>query len=200
MADKLKVELQDENGNIYYLHTSADVVFCEDGTTVEAKLNGKIDEADIIQNATTAATDKVPSAAVAKNLQDQITAQNTNLSDLQNTTDKMGVYDVWANGSIAFNVVFRVPVNGGQNRPVFLMMGNIGTNSFMMICTTSFLGDVLSPATCIDIIGNMSSQMTVNINRHENSADQLRINFTTPTNMGARVQVIVPAGRIVNQW
>lgn len=125
---------------------------------------------------------------------------NTNLFDLQNTTDKMGVYDVWANDSIAFNVVFRVPVNGGQNRPVFLMMGNIGTNSFMMICTTSSLGDVLSPATCIDIIGNMSSQMTVNINRHENSADQLRINFTTPTNMGARVQVIVPAGRIVNQW
>ena len=80
MADKLKVELQDENGNIYYLHTSADVVFCEDGTTVEAKLNGKIDEADIIQNATTAATDKVPSAAVAKNLQDQITAQNTKIS------------------------------------------------------------------------------------------------------------------------
>ena len=80
MADKLKVELQDENGNIYYLHTSADVVFCEDGTTVEAKLNGKIDKADIIQNATTAATDKVPSAAVAKNLQDQITAQNTKLT------------------------------------------------------------------------------------------------------------------------
>ncbi len=80
MADKLKVELQDENGNIYYLHTSADVVFCEDGTTVEAKLNGKIDKADIIQNATTAATDKVPSAAVAKNLQDQITAQNTKIN------------------------------------------------------------------------------------------------------------------------
>ena len=80
MADKLKVELQDENGNIYYLHTSADVVFCEDGTTVEAKLNGKIDKADIIQNATTAATDKVPSAAVAKNLQDQITAQNTKIA------------------------------------------------------------------------------------------------------------------------
>lgn len=77
MAEKLKVELQDENGNIYYLHTDASVVFCEDGKTVESKLALTVNESDIVNNATTAATDKVVSAAVAKNLQDQISGLNT---------------------------------------------------------------------------------------------------------------------------
>lgn len=39
----------------------------------------KIDKSDIVQNATTSATNKIVSAAVAKNLQDQITKQNTNM-------------------------------------------------------------------------------------------------------------------------
>lgn len=34
-----KVELQDENRNIYYFHTSADITFCEDGETVENKIS-----------------------------------------------------------------------------------------------------------------------------------------------------------------
>lgn len=42
MSQKLKVELQDENGNIYYLHTAADVVYLDDGTTVEAALEAKV--------------------------------------------------------------------------------------------------------------------------------------------------------------
>lgn len=119
MADKLLVELHDEEGNIYYLHTDASIVFCEDGQSVADKLvkmkgatataagasgfvpapaagaqgkylcgdgtwqtptdNTKIPTANIVQNATTAATDKVPSAAVAKDLQDQITQQNTKI-------------------------------------------------------------------------------------------------------------------------
>lgn len=80
MAEKLKVQLEDENGNIYYLHTDASVVFCENGESVQKKLNDKIEKSSIVQNATTTATDKVISAAVAKNLQDQITAQNTKMS------------------------------------------------------------------------------------------------------------------------
>lgn len=39
-TEKLFVEVQDEEGNVYYVHTSADVVFCEDGKTVEEKLEG----------------------------------------------------------------------------------------------------------------------------------------------------------------
>ena len=80
MAEKLKVELQDENGNIYYLHTDASVVFCEDGTTVAEKLALTLNESDIVNNATTAPTDKVVSPAVAKNLQDQLTALNTKMT------------------------------------------------------------------------------------------------------------------------
>lgn len=38
---------------------------------------------DLVQNATTAATDKAVSAAVAKNLQDQINAQNTNMGEMR---------------------------------------------------------------------------------------------------------------------
>ena len=79
MAEKLLVQLEDSVGNIYYLHTSADVVFCEDGISVQTKLAQKIEKADIIQNATTASTTKVVSASVAKNLQDQINEQNTKL-------------------------------------------------------------------------------------------------------------------------
>lgn len=90
MAEKLKVELQDDKGNIYYLHTGASVVFCEDGSTVQSKLNGMVKKSDIIQNATTAATDKVVSGAVAKNLQDQISEQNTKIKrhdDILTMTD-----------------------------------------------------------------------------------------------------------------
>lgn len=77
MSEILKVKVQDENGNVFYIHTSADVVFCADGTSVQDRLGQKLDKSVIIQNATTAATDKVPSAAVAKDLQDQINQQNT---------------------------------------------------------------------------------------------------------------------------
>lgn len=86
MSELLKVQLEDENGNVYYLHTSADVVFCEDGQSVSAKLantiekaNSKIDKTAIVQNAVTADTDKVPSAAVAKDLQNQIKELNSAL-------------------------------------------------------------------------------------------------------------------------
>lgn len=112
----------------------------------------------------------------------------------------MGVHDVWSNGSKTFNVVFRTPVNGGQNRPTFLLMGNIAAQPFMMICTIRNLSDTLSPAACTDIIGDASTKMSVNINRHNGDASQLRINFTTQEGMGSRVQVLVPAGRITGQW
>lgn len=35
MSEKLKVELQDSEGNVYYLHTDSSVVFREDGTPIE---------------------------------------------------------------------------------------------------------------------------------------------------------------------
>ena len=38
MAEKLLVELQDDKGNIFYLHTSSAAVFCADGKTVQEKI------------------------------------------------------------------------------------------------------------------------------------------------------------------
>ena len=65
MPQKLKVELQDENGNVYYLHTAADVIFLEDGTTVEAALETKVtksggDIADTVVSAIDASSDSFP--------------------------------------------------------------------------------------------------------------------------------------------
>lgn len=45
-TQKLFVEVQDEQGNIYYIHTSSDVVFCADGETVEEKLKNATTEKD----------------------------------------------------------------------------------------------------------------------------------------------------------
>lgn len=45
-AQKLFVEMQDDEGNIYYVHTSSDVVFCADGETVEEKLKTATSEKD----------------------------------------------------------------------------------------------------------------------------------------------------------
>lgn len=78
-AEKLLVELYDADGNKYYLHTDASVVYCSDGESVETKLSKKIDTAAIVQNAATNATNKIPSAAVAVELQRQITEQNTKM-------------------------------------------------------------------------------------------------------------------------
>ena len=85
MAEILKVQLEDSEGNVYYLTTNANNVFCSDGTSVQTKLNAKIDIANIINNVTTNDSNKVVSAAVAKNLQDQITNQNKLLNTIIQT-------------------------------------------------------------------------------------------------------------------
>lgn len=71
--------------SIYITVASTDAVsIVNDGvyvlqTDFEERMLQKIDVAAIVQNATTAATDKVASAAVTKELQDQITTQNMNM-------------------------------------------------------------------------------------------------------------------------
>ena len=125
---------------------------------------------------------------------------NTNISSLQNSTDKMGVYDAWADGQTTLNVVFKVPQNGGQYRPAFLITGNVGSAPFMVICTVSNLTENLVAATCVDIIGDVSSKMTVNVNANLGDPSQLRIQIVAPANMGSRIQVLVPAGQITGRW
>lgn len=52
----------------------------ENEGNLQAQIHKKIDKADVIQNATTRDTEKIPSAAVVADLQDQITAQNTKMT------------------------------------------------------------------------------------------------------------------------
>ena len=62
-------------GKKKYLNLEGLTYLC---SKIKDALTLKLDKSQIVQNATTAATDKVPSAAVVKNLQDQITQLNTN--------------------------------------------------------------------------------------------------------------------------
>lgn len=70
----------------------------------------------------------------------------------------------------------------------------------MVICTVSNLTENLVAATCVDITGDVSSKMTVNVNANLGDPSQLRIQIVTPANIGSRIQVLVPAGQITGQW
>ena len=163
-------------------------------------LLAKIKSVLLANNLTTTTAGYALDARQGKALKDQVDQLNTNISSLQNSTDKMGVYDVWANDQTTFNVAFKVPQNGGQYRPAFLIMGNVGGTPFMLICTVTNLGENLVAATCVDIVGDVSSRMTVNVNANLGDPSQLRIQIITPVNMGSRIQVLVPAGQITGQW
>lgn len=168
MAEKLKVELQDDEGNIYYLHTDASVVFCEDGQTVEAKMLQKIDQSAIIQNATTAATNKVVSAAVAKNLQDQITSQNTKIiidhgenyikyaNGLMECWGECTTYGQTGVAVVTFPAAFAdltyVPFvcseYYGSNYPAFLCSVQRASANTMNVYTRQAGGGILGGVTC----------------------------------------------------
>ena len=163
-------------------------------------LLAKIKSVLLANNLTTTTAGYALDARQGKALKDQLDQQNTKISSLQNSTDKMGVYDAWANGQTTLNVVFKVPQNGGQYRPAFLITGNVGSAPFMVICTVSNLTENLVAATCVDITGDVSSKMTVNVNANLGDPSQLRIQIVTPANIGSRIQVLVPAGQITGQW
>lgn len=149
MSEILKVKVQDENGNVFYIHTSADVVFCADGTSVQDRLGQKLDKSVIIQNATTAATDKVPSAAVAKDLQDQINQQNTNM--IQTRGGWLSNLTIQASSNSTFKVTFTpfpreciilIPiVRGGVQFPAWV---NLLDNGSAEISAISASGSVLT--------------------------------------------------------
>ena len=100
MSEILKVELQDEEGNTYYLKTDANNVYCTDGTSVQTKLNTKIDTANIVNNATTDDINKIVSAAVAKALQDQLNQLSNNLSNKVSTKSEATLYHLNIDASI----------------------------------------------------------------------------------------------------
>lgn len=81
MSQLLKVQLEDEDGNIYYLHTSGDSVFLDDGRTVQAAIEQTVRQS-AISNVQVNDTSKVPSAALAYAMQQQITENEDAISVL----------------------------------------------------------------------------------------------------------------------
>ena len=81
MAEILKVQLEDSDGNTYYLKTDANNVYCEDGFTVQHYLNNVILKDKIINNTDTADSTKVASSYVTNNLQKQINTLSNNLKN-----------------------------------------------------------------------------------------------------------------------
>ena len=73
----LKINVTSGSGATSKTYDGSNAQTIDINTTPEA--NGGVAKSDIVQNATTAAAGKVPSAAVAKNLQDQLNALNTKI-------------------------------------------------------------------------------------------------------------------------
>lgn len=168
--EKLLVELQDENGNIYYLHTDGRVVFCSDGESVESKLNKKVNAADIINNCTSTATNKPLAAAQGKTLWERITSVITSLTNHQSSADHDGRYyteteintklntkitasggdaaDAKVSGFTANNTSFPVPAAGQTFRVMWGIMAK-------------FCNDVKSSCFLIsNIVNNCTSTAT----------------------------------------
>ena len=168
--EKLLVELQDEHGNIYYLHTDGRVVFCSDGESVESKLNKKVNTADIINNCTSTATNKPLAAAQGKTLWERITSVITSLTNHQSSADHDGRYyteteintklgtkltssggdaaDAKVSGFTANNTSFPVPTAGQTFRVMWGIMAK-------------FCNDVKSSCFLIsNIVNNCTSTAT----------------------------------------
>ena len=94
----LKVQLEDTDGNIYYMKTDANSVYCEDGFTVQHYLNNVILKDKIINNTSTADSTKVASAYVANNLQKQIDSHIKDFSNMLNPIYR-GAISTWSSAS-----------------------------------------------------------------------------------------------------
>lgn len=81
MSQLLKVQLEDEDGNIYYLRTSGDSVFLDDGRTVQAAIEQTVRQS-AISNVQVNDSSKVPSAALAYAMQQQITENEEAITGL----------------------------------------------------------------------------------------------------------------------
>ena len=91
MSQLLKVQLEDEDGNIYYLHTSGDSVFLDDGRTVQAAIEQTVRQS-AISNVQVNDTSKVPSAALAYAMQQQITKNEDAISVLNSDLIGRAIY------------------------------------------------------------------------------------------------------------
>ena len=91
MSQLLKVQLEDEDGNVYYLHTSGDSVFLDDGRTVQAAIEQTVRQSSI-SNVQVNDSSKVPSAALAYAMQQQITENEEAITGLNSDAIKQFNY------------------------------------------------------------------------------------------------------------
>lgn len=105
MAEIYKVQIEDENGNVHYPHTAANVVFMADGTNAEQAIGNKVDKVSgkglSTNDYTTAEKDKLKGIAAGAevNVQPDWSVTNT-ASDafIKNKPASMPASDVpaWA--------------------------------------------------------------------------------------------------------
>lgn len=123
MPEKLKVEVQDSEGNVFYMHTAADVVFMEDGTTVEGRikqLNADLNEIK----------ESLPSKSLPTNRKiiDSLDENNGNFIFYINSYDNYGGCDVPGRENY-FGIVFAAGANYSQ----VLLMGNLSGNLYTRV-------------------------------------------------------------------
>lgn len=151
--------------------------------------------ADLIQNASTADTTRAVSAAVAKNLQDQITAQNTNM------IYRPFVLSKWCNGGEQINLLVDVSKAEKRRLPIFIG-GNIGGGSFLQM---GLLDNLTASSTEIKftaILISDSGLMRAYANLNNGSANMYRIMIQSASGMGQHIFVMIPAAnvRLENTW
>lgn len=119
---------------------------------------------------------------------------NTNISNLETSSDKVGVYTVVTNGSEQHSAIFKLPFE--QGRPSFLIVGNIGTAPFVTLYTIANITNDLQDPISVNL-GGTPTGLVVWVNANLGDRTQLRIVFTTPEGMGTNLSVLAPGGRLI---
>ena len=157
-------------------------------------LLAKIKSVLLANNLTTTTAGYALDARQGKALKDQLDQQNTNISNLEASSDKVGVYTVITNGSEQHSAIFKLPFE--QGRPSFLIVGNIGAVPFATLYTIANITNDLQDPISVNLSGTPTG-LVVWVNANLGDRTQLRIVFTTPEGMGSNLSILAPGGRLI---
>lgn len=168
MAQLLNVQLQDANGNIYYLQTSGDSVFLSDGTTVTTALQNKISTANIDNNLLGTDPTHVLASPQGKILSDAVQLLETNL-----TTDTflsgvalLDTIDTWDAGTYIFYVgstCTQIPVKSIGYMAICQKISN-GSTSLILSPSSAIINELFVQAKTINGWRNNWTNILTNIN------------------------------------
>lgn len=130
MSERLKVEVQDSEGNVFYMHTAADVVFMEDGTTVEEKINQLNADLSNMALDLNIIKESLPSKTLPKDKKiiDSLDALKGNFIFYLNSYDNYGGCDVPGKENY-FGIVFAAGAAYSQ----LICMGNLTGNLYTRV-------------------------------------------------------------------